>query len=197
MVLGDGTDGYEPHEQWTSLRTGIRPVHDWPDLDFTGLHRSPAEDEAFCFQTYMYLSNLWSSISSARMYRENLDCWKALNMYHVEKGALLFVLDRCWTLLQRRSGLHGRVIPLSIDRYGWDRYASQLWPLVTAMWDKDSYNTVNVEEHHELYGTEVQEVMDVTGRKISVLKNKKKCTACLVEITTAIKRHMPVVDGLS
>lgn len=74
----------------------LRPVyglcmmdHDGRGVDSAALHRFPEENESFCFLTYRFLSHVCSLMSSARLYRADLNGWDALRMPHVENGALL------------------------------------------------------------------------------------------------------------
>lgn len=54
-----------------------------------------------------------------------------------------------------------------------------------------------LEENNVSYGTEAQETKAVTGRRITLKTNKRMGMACLVSITTEIKRQGLVGAGLS
>lgn len=47
--------------------------HDGPGLESSALRCSPVEDEAISFRKYMFFFLLYNLISSARLYRANLD----------------------------------------------------------------------------------------------------------------------------
>lgn len=72
-MLGPQAGGYESLEQHTSIEASIRPMNDGPGVDSAALHHSPEEFKAFGFLTYMFLSHLYSLISSAQLYTANLD----------------------------------------------------------------------------------------------------------------------------
>lgn len=66
-VLGSGAGGYAPLKQCPFLEASTRPMHDGSGVDSPALHRSPEEDEAFCFLTYMFLSAFYSLMFSAHL----------------------------------------------------------------------------------------------------------------------------------
>lgn len=70
------------------LRPAQGLLQDGLGLDSAALRSSLEKDEAFCFLAYVFLSQLYSLISTVRQYREDLDGWDALWMQCALEGAL-------------------------------------------------------------------------------------------------------------
>lgn len=62
-----------PLDQHISLEASIRTMHVGPGVGLAALHSSGEEDEVFRFMTYLFISHMYSLISSGRLYWKLLD----------------------------------------------------------------------------------------------------------------------------
>lgn len=173
-------------------------MHDGPGMDALALRLSPSEDEAFRFLVYTFPSHLCNFISSALLYRANLDGWDALGMYRVEGEALLLVfgllLDFFSEILHVTRPIPS---PTSSNRSGWagTPVGSESLPLQSGL--KTATILPRHEDHHILCARQVQDGKAVIRETIAFCRDKRKRLASLAAITTAIKSQVPVVAGSS
>lgn len=137
------------------------------------MHRSSDEDKLFHTLTYMFLSDLYILISSARLYGSNFDDWDALGMYYAEEWLFRWCFDCFLALSLRQSGLQGRIslpVVIELDETGIP-ISSGLLPLQSVV--KNSTMLPRFEDRNVIYEREFQETKAMTGGMIALGRKKR------------------------